>query len=348
MSELRYDPLSGHWITIASIRAARPNEFRRLESRIPDAVCPFCAGQESQTPHSILEWRGDSTRAPASPTDRDAAAWLVRVVPNKYPAYSPGGTLSQSLQGPYASLQGEGSHEIVIESPRHAISLSELTDDELRLSFRAYQSRIRAAMQNELIRQVTLFKNCRPEAGASIEHVHSQIIASPVVALSATSRFERCIRAYCDSGSSLLSALVRWEERQGDRVLESRDEYLAFCPFASRFAFQIWIAGREQTTPFEDLTANALDRLADLVRRCVTKLEIALHNPPYNLILHLPPKLKSDYPLADIFPWFIEIIPRLGRLAGFELAGGGWILDCLPETAAERIRSATSAEQGVE
>jgi UDPglucose--hexose-1-phosphate uridylyltransferase len=244
------------------------------------------------------------------------------------------------LEGPYASLQGGGSHEIVIESPRHAISLSELTDDELRLSFRAYQSRVRAAMQNDAIRQITLFKNCRPEAGASIEHVHSQIIASPVVALSATSRFERCIRAYCDSGSSLLAALVRWEEQQGERVLESRGELIAFCPFASRFAFQIWIAGREKVTPFQDLTANELDRLADLVRWCVTQLETTLHHPPYNLILHLPPKLKSDYPLAEIFPWFIEIIPRLGRLAGFELAGGGWVLDWLPETAADRIRSA--------
>lgn len=335
MSELRYDPLGGFWVNIASIRAERPNEFRRIETRRADAICPFCAGQELRTPTSILEL--SHSGEPGG--HRAAQPWQVRVIPNMYPAFSSVAKPQMSSTGPYGTFTGGGLHEIIVESPRHVTSISQLTDDELRLSIQAYQLRIQAAYELDDIRQVTLFKNCRSEAGASIEHVHSQMIASPVMPDSLAARFERSSRAVRETGRALLDTIVRFETQENRRMIESRGGFAAFCPFASRFAFQIWIvdvrAGRES---FERLPANDLADLCRLVRSCIERLERVLADPPYNLVLHLPPKMPLETSPQEIFPWFIEIIPRLGRLAGFELAGGGWITDQRPEDSAEKLR----------
>ncbi len=337
MSELRYDPLFGQWVNVAAIRAERPNEFRRVESRRPDAICPFCYGQEIQTPPAILEL-GAAGDQSAKRLDERSFSWIVRVVPNKYPAFSPATDARNQSVGPYSCLIGGGTHEIVVESPRHVTSLSQLTDDELRLSFRAYQIRIQAAQTLAGVRQVILFKNCRAEAGASIEHVHSQLIASPVVSEPLAARFIRCANAHRETGISILESIVRFEEQDSRRLVESRGRFVAFCPYASRFAFQIWIAERSSSEAFERLSPADLVELCGLVRSCVARLERTLDVPPYNLLLHLPPPLSAQTPAQEMFPWFIEIIPRVGRWAGFELADGGWIIDWPPEFAAAKLR----------
>ena len=341
MSELRYDPLGGYWVNIAAIRAERPNEFRRVESRRPDAICPFCAGQESQTPPAVLELTAGNGRTGlgAQRTGGGSSDWIVRVVPNKYPAFAFDAHPTREAIGPYTRIRGGGIQEIIIESPRHVTSLSQLTDDELRLTFRAFQLRIQAASESENTRQVTLFRNCRSEAGASIEHAHSQIVASPLLADSLAARFERSARAQRETGAALLESMVAFEERQGLRIVKLSPGFVAFCPFASRFAFQIWIAARARGVAFERLLPDDLDEVARLVRWCTERLERTLDAPPYNWILHLPPQFPGGGVAQALFPWFIELIPRLGRLAGYELADGGWINDWPPEFAAAKLRA---------
>ncbi len=329
MSELRYDPLSGHWVNIAAIRAQRPNEFRHVESRRLDAICPFCAGQESQTPPSILELNASNDQS---------KPWLVRVVPNKYPAFSPDSKLVREPVGPYTRVAGGGLQEIIIESPRHVTSMSQLTDAELKLSFRAIQLRIQTALENHHIRQVVVFKNCRSEAGASIEHAHSQLVGSPILSEPLAARWQRCVDTYRETGRSLLDSIVQFESKVGLRQIKTCGKFTAFCPYASRFAFQIWIASRSVGGPFEKLELGDLDDVGRLVRSMIDRLERTIDEPPYNCVLHLPPKLAPESSTQEMFPWFIEIIPRLGRWAGFELADGGWINDCPPEYAAQKLR----------
>ena len=329
MTELRYDPLSGHWVNIAAIRAQRPNEFRRVESRQPDAICPFCAGQESQTPSAILEL--NSSNEPTGP-------WLVRVVPNKFPAFAPQFELVQESLGPYSRVAGGGLQEIIIESPRHVTSVSQLSDVELSLSFRAYQLRIEAALKHDHVRHVSMFKNCRAEAGASIEHSHSQLVGSPILAGPLTARWERCSVAFRETGCSLLDSIVQFEIKNGCRQIETQGKFVAFCPFASRFAFQVWIAAHSPVRSFEKLEREDLEDVSRLVRSTVNRLERTLDAPPYNWVLHLPPKLAPEKTAQEMFPWFIELIPRLSLWAGFELSDGGWINDCPPEFAARKLR----------
>ena len=170
MSELRRDPLTGRWVIIASHRNARPNEFASRPPR-PSArlKCPFCAGNEAETPPEIA-------RYPA-----DAGRWSVRVVPNKYPALSPPEAGQVPVAGLLHSRAGEGAHEVIIESPRHVASLTELSRDEMRLAVRVYRDRLRRMRDDGRWRYALVFKNVGALAGASLHHIHSQLLATDLI-----------------------------------------------------------------------------------------------------------------------------------------------------------------------
>jgi UDPglucose--hexose-1-phosphate uridylyltransferase len=187
--------------------------------------------------------------------------------------------------------------------------------------------------------QTTLFQNCRPEAGASIEHVHAQLVGSPVLTHALAARADRCAEYFRANRKSLLVATVDFELRDGGRIVEKRGRFVAFCPFASRSGFQVRIAA---TTPIETFDRVSLSDLRDVVwllRSTIAKLERSFEGVPYNWVLHLPPNHSQDRLGPEVFPWFVEIIPRLGRWAGLELAEGGWINEWPPDYAAGKLRA---------
>src|SRR5262245_51865364 len=154
MSEFRQDPLSRRWVIIGGERGGRPNEFVEATTRASGLTCPFCAGHEGETPPAIATYGANGK-----------AKWLVRVVPNKFPAV----TVDQP--------SGFGRHEVIIESPRHVASLSELSDEEAEAAFVAYRDRLAELKREGQFQYVQIFKNVGPAAGASLEHVHSQLVA---------------------------------------------------------------------------------------------------------------------------------------------------------------------------
>ncbi len=336
MSEYRFDPFHGQWVTIAQIRGDRPHEYRQIESREPGAVCPFCQGNESQTPAPVLELTAkDLPRT--RPRDVDDR-WLVRVVPNKFPALVPVESESRQELEPYSQKSVGGFQEIVIESPRHVASLSELTPDETFLTLRAVQQRILAAKADPLIRHVSVFKNCRPEAGALLEHAHSQLIFSRFANDQIRHRWQRCEDYYQVRRVPLLPRMVEFELDDARRVVSSGSSFAAICPFASRFAFQVWLMPLRPMDEFDAIGEELLTELASLVQESVRRLERWLNDPPYNLLFHLPPLHLTDCRCREAHTWFIEIVPRLVRLAGFEIMGSGWINETPPELAAGHLR----------
>ncbi|MBP89740.1 MAG: galactose-1-phosphate uridylyltransferase [Planctomycetaceae bacterium] len=311
MSELRQDPITGRNVIIAEGRAARPNEFVSVATKAA-TPCPFCVGNESLTPDAILSY----------PRDRKDAAWQVRVVPNKYPA----------VQWAAAAV---GTHEVIIESPEHIVSLSELSDEQAALAFRAYQERLQALGQDERLGFTFIFKNARAAGGASLEHLHSQLIGMefvpPEIQLQTSKAGEyrvlhgRCI--FCD----LLA-----DEADGNRVVSESEHFIVFCPYASRFAYEMWVVPKAHEQSFEDASAEQSNELAKITVQAVRKLEACLDSPAYNYWIHTAPFRMSRH---DDFHWHIEIAPRVARLAGFELGSGCFINPVAPEHAAERLRN---------
>lgn len=329
MPEYRQDPLSRRWVIIGGDRADRPNEFVEAANRQESLPCPFCAGNEVETPEPVAIY----------PANR-SQGWLVRVVPNKYPAVCAEVALCPPYQ-PLAPqlaadpLPGFGRHEVIIESPRHVASFSELRPDEAETVFAAYHDRLTRLKAEGKFRYVQIFKNVGPSAGASLEHVHSQLIALPGVPQVVQEELAASADHSTAHRQSLLAAVIEREIAAGSRIVAQTPNFVAFCPYASRVPYEICVAPRRHAPRFEDAKAGELGELARLMVDLIGRIERAVGVSAYNYLLHTQP---FDMPAADHYHWHIEILPRLTKLAGFEWGTGCYINPFLPEAAAEQLR----------
>lgn len=329
MSEYRQDPVSRQWVIVGcDHRTSRPNEFVEATSRPRDLLCPFCAGRESETPHEVAAYR-DSR-----------GDWLVRVVPNKFPAVSAEGAaaLAGALfaqQPATEALPGYGRHEVIIESARHVARLRDLTPQEAELAFTAYRDRLRAIKADGRFRYVQLFKNLGAGAGASLEHIHSQLLALPAVPEVIIRELASSEEHWREHGRSLWQDLIGAELAAGERVVAATARLVAFCPYASRFPYEVWVAPRLPQARFEAVEASEISELAQLMRDVTGRIECALDDTAYNYFLHT---LPFDSPAHDHYHWHIEILPRLFKVGGFEWSTGCFINPYSPESAAAHLR----------
>lgn len=333
MSDLRFDPIFQQWTAIAEIRRERPQEFLPVEQIRKQIICPFCKGNEDETPLPVALWDRWANLIPLA-EDR---SWSARVIPNKYPTYDVSRSEVKLDSGPSRTSGALGQQELIIPTPRHVCSLSELERDELVVALIAAQQRIGAWRQNADLRHAMLFKNCRHEAGSSIEHTHFQLLGSPVTSDFLRQRAERFKASLAERQHSPLEEIVEFETRQELRLVCQGKDFIAFCPFASRMAFQIWIVPRNRTVSFADCPRPGIEELARLSRGLVGALEDLLGRPAYNWILHQLP-----YEWSEIDHWFIEIVPRVSKIAGYEMGTDIWVNSVAPETAAKRLRLAVS------
>lgn len=329
MPELRKSPIFEGWVIISTERGKRPNDFRREKKPARGGFCPFCNGNEDKTPPEVLAYR-DPMSAP------NKEGWKVRVVPNKFPALQIEGDLDKRGDGIYDMMRGVGAHEVVIESPDHSKNIQYLPQEHVESIFWALRERSLDLKKDSRFRYILIFKNWGEEAGASLEHSHIQIIATPIIPKRAVeeingSKFhydlkERCI--FCD--------ILMHEIKEQKRVIYQNENFIAITPFASRFPFESWILPLKHISAFEKTPTEWFPSLADILKNTLTRIDIALDEPPFNFIIHTSPCNQPDMPY---YHWHIEIMPKLTRVAGFEWGSGFYINPTPPEEAAEVLRN---------
>ncbi len=329
MPELRKDPIIGRWVIVAADRAMRPSDFVR-EHVAPQGghFCPFCPGHEDKTPPEVLAYRPGGS-LPNSP------GWSLRVVPNKFPALRVEGDLNRVGEGIYDKMNGVGAHEVIIETPDHMSTLGDLTEKQVEDVFWAARDRIADLRKDVRLRYVLVFKNHGEAAGSLLEHSHSQIIAMPVVPKRAREELdgakkyfdyrERCI--YCD--------IIRQEQEGGSRVILETEHFLAFCPYASRFAFETCIIPKRHSSHFESVEIAEVKNLGWIQRAVLRKIDKLLERPAYNFMIHSGPVQEGA--MAH-YHWHMEIVPKLTRVAGFEWGTGLYVNPTPPEEAAGFLR----------
>ena len=329
MSELRKDPIVGRWVIIAKNRANRPQDL--LDAALParaGSECPFCEGNEIQTPNEICALR-------EAGTERDRPGWRVRVVPNKFPALEIDGDLSKRDHGIYHMMRGVGAHEVIIESPRHLTSTTQLAGDDLRDVLWIYRDRLLDLKQDSRLVYGMIFKNVGAAAGASLEHSHSQLIVTPIVPISVAEEIAGSVAFFRHRGRCAFCAMIDEELAFEQRIVVDSPGFVAFCPFAARFPFETWIVPTAHASHYETLSRAQSEELARVVQRVLEKIETALDRPAYNYIIHTAP---FDTFALDHYHWHIEIIPRVTKTAGFEWGTGFYINPVPPEEAATLMR----------
>jgi UDPglucose--hexose-1-phosphate uridylyltransferase len=324
--ELREDPLSGRVAAIASGRAARPEAFLRDVGPPRGTLgCPFCPGNEHMTPPEVWADRDPGSHA-------NGPGWRVRVVPNKFPAFAgpPGPTNPDG--GLYRSAPSAGAHEVVIHSTDHNATLADLPDKDVALVFGAYRQRL-LAHRDEPLGSIVVIVNQGRTAGASLEHPHSQVIA--------TVERPDLVRAELDrlGGADCAACAVVGRERGGGRLIEERDELLTICPWASAAPYEALLLPSSHQPRFEQRDESGDHALAGALGRLLRRFSAVVgSSAPYNLVMHSAP------PGTDGFHWHLHLIPRLTTYGGFELATGIIINVVDPDQAARSLRGAAAGD----
>jgi UDPglucose--hexose-1-phosphate uridylyltransferase len=325
--EFRRDPTTGAWTIIAVERAARPGGHRvttppaTTPPYLPN--CPFCRGNEEQTPPEIL-------RLP-----RGARDWSVRIVPNKYPALSPQQSRALPTNELLQRVAARGSHEVVIEGPTHRVAVAPPDPAVLRDVLLAARERIRAFATDEALRHVSLFKNHGSAGGASLPHPHWQLVASPVLPPAVERELAIAAQHHQRHGRALLDDLVGRELDDRTRVVDASDAFVVVAAFAPQWVGETWIVPRAPRPSIGSIDDDEIAPFAEALWRTLKRVAAVLEEPPLNVVIHSAP-LRSE--AIDAFRWHARIQPRLGTRAGFELGSGIAIVDLAPETAAEQLR----------
>jgi UDPglucose--hexose-1-phosphate uridylyltransferase len=364
MSETRYDWLADRWVIFAPNRSQRPDEFRHVHrSSSSEVECPFCLGNEQLTPESllVLPRRSKASTSPQLPTGRFASqrsnrTWQVRVIPNKFPALAPislsglsdldVGHLSENhndskrpvlpmLDPLQSSYQLSGVHEVIVETPKHLNSLTQLSPTQCKLVFEAYRQRLNHWRAHDALRYGVVFKNVGSDAGASLSHSHSQLIATTFVPPEVFRCCQRLMQYRESYGKDFFEDTIEKETIAQKRIVYRSERLIAIAPFASHVPYLVQVLPIKDEPRFEETSSQTLGELAMLARQMLAAIEKMFPSAAYNFVIHTSP---FDPNWDQSFRWRLEIFPRLTKVAGFEWGSDCFINPVIPEEAAARMR----------
>ncbi len=337
MPELRENLATKRWVIIATERAKRPEDFiKKKEAPCAhppyDPNCPFCEGNEEMSKEEILGYRKEGAGF-------GGKGWYVRVVPNKFPALIPSQSseveVKRSKSGIYLYMEGVGKHEVVIENTAHNKTVATMTIEEVERIIKAYHDRYLALDWDPRYKLIIIFRNQGSLAGASQVHPHSQIVATAVVPHHIREAFYEAQRYFDELGKCVFCDMIKSEIREKERIILQNDKFIAFVPYAAMVPYEVWILPLAHATSFADLQPEDVRPLAQILQNILAKFYHSLNNPDYNYCIRSVPHYSACEPY---YHWYVQILPRLTTVAGFEIGSGLNINIALPEESAKFLR----------
>mgnify|MGYP005833064209 CR=1 FL=1 len=269
-------------------------------------------------------------------TPPDGPGWRVRVVPNKFAALQPVGSLERCTENElFRRMDGVGVHEVIVESPVHNLYLPFMEERHVQEVVATWRERYLTLREDARFKLIMIFKNHGVGAGTSIDHPHSQLVATPVVPTDIRATFQKAFDFFDDTGQCVYCQMLAEELSLGRRVLLTSERFAVFHPFASRMPFETWIVPRKHGASFGLITVAEAEEFALLLKRVLRKIYFGLKNPDFNLLVQTAP-VRDEF--EDYFHWHVIILPRLTTTAGFEMGTGIYINTALPEETAAFLR----------
>ena len=327
MSELRQNLATKEWYVIATERARRPEEFKHKKPpRLAKAFepnCPFCPGNEKMTP-------------PAEEVIKVGGAWSIRVVPNKFSVFRREGSRERRLNGIYREMEGVGIHEVIVETPLHNQVIPSMSLKQTERIVKVYRDRYISTLKDDRIELVIIFKNYGAAAGTSLEHPHSQLIATPLVPTHIRYRMEEARKYSDESGRCVFCDTVQAEREDARRMVAENRDFVAFVPFASGSPFEVWIMPKRHHACFCEIRNSELRPFASILQEVLARWYWGLDDPDFNFVIRSTP---NDERHSNAFHWYVKMMPKLVSVAGFELGTGMYVNTTLPEENAEYLRA---------
>ncbi|MBS3788397.1 galactose-1-phosphate uridylyltransferase, partial [Candidatus Bipolaricaulota bacterium] len=240
---------------------------------------------------------------------------------------------------------GVGYHEVIAETPEHNTSLTELEIDEIELVIKTYINRAEDLAGNTEIDYVSIFRNQGKDAGASLSHPHSQIIATSFVPDLLRREYREAGIFYERKGKCLYCQLMEAEKTEGRRIVLEKDGFVAFVPFGARYPYETHLYPRKHQSSFTEIGDYEIRQMAEALKLTLSAMrEKFISFFPYNFSIHTGPAgdSRNQEDFEEKFHWHLEIIPRLTTPAGFERGSGNFINIVSPEKAARELRNKLS------
>ncbi|MBI5893001.1 MAG: HIT domain-containing protein [Deltaproteobacteria bacterium] len=296
MGEMRLDPTTRAWILVES------HGHNDVCEHNHDG-CPFCPGNEHLTPDAIH-------------TIDNGKGWIARAFPDKKPVFRIELDEAKQGEGLYDRMMNRGAHEVIVENPSHGTTLANISEDDISYIFDMYAKRILDLKQDKMIRHINIFKNQGRATGAAIEHLHSHLVASPVIPTRIEQEMRWAKHHYDMKERCLFCDIIRQEIRDGRRIVMENKDFIAFCPFASIFPYEVWIAPKLHNSSFEKdiVTKDRQMSLAQIMKGVIKCIEGI--TPHYHIVMHNVPNEETERfdrsifkTLRQDFHWHFEIHP---------------------------------------
>ncbi|MBI2651836.1 galactose-1-phosphate uridylyltransferase [Candidatus Woesearchaeota archaeon] len=311
MGIIRKDYILNRWVYYATSRSKRPREFKRTDVKEQTKTCFFCPSNEHLTPPEIgrVEYK---------------EAWKMRWFLNKFPAVEKKGSARPKSKKFFLERDSYGIHEIIVETQHHKSQLADLPVQQIRELLEVCKVRIKELNKLKGIKYVEIFKNHGEDAGTSLVHSHTQVVALPQIPSLVTEEAKASIKnrkcLYCD--------IIKIEAKSKRKIFETKN-VIAFAPFASRFNYEAWIFVKKHKKTMEELEENEIEDLALALKKILVKLKKI--NASYNFFIHYSP-------IGEDLHFHIEVTPRIATWGGFEISTDAVINSVLPEDAARFYR----------
>ena len=328
---LRRDPLNRIWVifapekvkTLISVSAENDTRFD---------VDPFVPGFESATGPDILR-HNDPLYS--------VGGWSSRVFPAKNPILKVENEKNSRGIGLYDSMSRLGAHEVVVETPKNGVSMDQLSVEEIADGIKIIFERISDLRKDTRFRYISVVKSRGAAAAGTIDHNYSEIKAYPFIPPFVRAKLDNCLEYYRSKERCLLCDIVDQELSDRKRIVVEHDNFVAICPYASRFPFEIMVLPKKHGRILSDDPVSAIGDFAKILKPVMTKLRLGLNSPAYNMVFHyLPVNSGADTEIESrAYHWHLEIIPRITVISADTFENGIFVNPTLPEDAAEFLRN---------
>ncbi len=319
MSELRWNPLLEEWVVTATHRQER--------TFFPPAdYCPLCP-----------------TAPGHFPTEVPAPDYEIVVFENKFPTFhreppAPAVTGSDL----YPVQPARGICEVVLYSPQHEGTLTDMSVDEIHKLISVWTDRYQELGRLDYVHYVFIFENRGEAVGVTLSHPHGQIYAFPYIPPIVQRELDACRRHRERTGHCLLCDILREEKADGRRIVAGNTSFLALVPFYARYPHELHIMAEKHQFSLSDLKPAEQRDLALLLKTVLVKYDGLYGFPlPYMMVMHQVPTDGGTY---DYYHFHIEFYPllrtrdKLKYRAGCESGAGTFITNALPEEWATELR----------
>jgi len=324
-SEFRYCKLTKRWVLFAPKRSDRPNNFIKKQIPLDECVCPFDAENEHLTPKEITRIGGGKE-------------WRARVVPNLYNVLSTDISPIGKKDDYFDLFSGFGAHEVIIETPKHDLEMFDYSLQEFIDYLQISKERIASLRYDTRLACSILFKNHGQQAGASLSHSHSQIISMPFLPTETTQEIEYKKEYHKRYKRALLDDLVYEEKQYEQNIIFENESFICYAPYASSFAYEVKIVAKDKYSSMIEFDENTLLNLAISLELIFKKYKNVLDYFSFNMVFKNHPYEEYSENSKDYFRFCVNIFPRLGGIAAFEIDSKIYLNSILPNIAAGKLR----------